>query len=201
MTAVALPDIDLARLRSALEGVDLARLDPRQLDLRALRAAVERAEPSGVDLHRLRDSLGRLDRPDLEALGLARLRSALDELDLPRVDLPRVDLPRVDLPRVDLPRVDLPRVDLPRVDLPDLERIGRDLGSRLRRDQDMRVDVPSAPIVVGLAALVGGLLIGVGLAWLLHPRYGRRRRARVLAGLRGVRRRVLGSRPPARPVL
>lgn len=63
MTAVSMPDLDLSRLRSAVDRLDLSAVDLPHLDL---------------DL----DSARR---------DLARFRSAVEDIDLPVIDLPDLD--------------------------------------------------------------------------------------------------------------
>jgi hypothetical protein len=177
MTAVALPDLDLTRFRSALDDLDLPWLDPRHLDLAPLRAALERldladVDPRHLDLAPLRAALERLDLADVDPrhLDLARIRAAFEELDLTHVDLPHVDLPTVDRVSAEL----------------------RELFPGRRRRGFLWS--PGAPVAVGIAALLGGMLVGGALAWLFHPGKGPERRAAVRRRLGRLKRRVLGTR-------
>ena len=149
MTAVALPELDLTRLRHAVERLDLPNVDLPRLDL---------------------------DRLDLEGArrDLGRMRSSLGN------DIAKFEL---DVPRVDLPHLDLPHVDLPHVNLPDLDQL---LG-RKRRSPG-----PSGGVLVGVVALLAGLVAGAVLAYFLNPSKGARRRRSARRRLGRIKRRVLG---------
>ena len=138
-----------------------------------------------IDLARIRSALERLELPemDLRQLDLSDLDSLRRELGrrLPDVDLQRV-LADLDLDRLELPRFDLPKVDLN--DLPDLDTL---FGRRKPASA-----VGSGGIVLGLAALLGGLALGGLLAFLLHPEKGPKRRRQLRRRLGRVKRRLLG---------
>jgi hypothetical protein len=146
MTAVALPELDLARVR----------------------AAVERFEVSGREL------------PHMD---LDRLRAAVEDIDLPHMDLDRL---RAAVEDIDLSNLDLDRLDLPHVTLPDLHLAG--LLERSRRSPWFS----ASSILVGGAALLGGLALGGLLAFFLHPTKGARRRKKARRRSGRVVRRVRG---------
>jgi len=158
MTAVTLPEIDLARLRAAIERLDLPTVDLPWLDL-------ER-----IDLDGARRDLGP---------AISRLRSALED------EVGQLDLSRLDLSRLDLSRLDLPGVDLPNVDLPSLDR----LFGRRRKPEPW---ITPGSVSVALLALLGGLALGSVVAFFLNPAKGAQRRRALRRRLGRVKRRVLG---------
>ncbi len=142
MTAVALP-IDLARLRDAVERLDLPGLDLRSLDVRTI------------------------DRGDLEALRRDLTRRVADisiQADIQRL----ID---------DVDR----SVDLP--------AIGRILGGRRPGGMPR---ISGGTLFVGSVALLGGLALGGMVAFFLHPSKGPRRRRAAFRRLGRVKRRLLG---------
>lgn len=172
MTAVTLPEIDLARLRAAVERLDLPSVDLPWIDL------------DRIDLEGARRDLGP---------AIARLRGALEEelgqLDLSRLDK-RLDLSRLDLSKLELPAIDLPRIDLPILvdkpgDLPSLD----DLLGRRRKPEPW---LNPGSVGVAALALLGGLALGGLVAFFLNPSKGARRRKAVRRRLGRLKRRVLG---------
>ncbi|MFN8623268.1 MAG: hypothetical protein U0869_21225 [Chloroflexota bacterium] len=168
MTAVTLPEIDLARLRAAVERLDLPTVDLPWLDL-------ERIDLEGA-------------RRDLRPV-IARLRSALEDevgqLDLSKLDRARLDLSKVDLARIDLPAFDLPAFDLPDVSLPSIDAL---LGRR-RRPEPW---ITPGSVSVALLAMLGGLAAGAVVAFYLNPAKGAQRRRALRRRLGRAKRRLLG---------
>ena len=141
MTAVAIP-IDLARIREAVERLDLPDVDMRGLDL--------------SDLDALRHDLTR------------RLTDAGLQRDLQRL----------------LKEVDLPAFDLPSLDLPDLDAL-------FGRKRPGVFSVTGGSLFVGTLALLGGIALGGLVAFFLHPSKGQRRRKANRTRLGRVKRRLL----------
>jgi hypothetical protein len=127
-------------------------------------------------------------------IALARIRGAVERVDLPAIDLRHLDAPDLEGLRRDVGRLvadvdvqkDLQRIigdlDLPAVDLPDLDTL---FGRR-------RAGVGTGTIAVGGLALLGGLAMGVLVAFFLHPAKGPKRRRQLRKRLGRVKRRLLG---------
>lgn len=139
MTAVAIP-IDLARIRDAVERLDLPAIDLR--DLRNLDRG---------DLEQLRRDVSRLVGDSDVQRELQRL---LNDIDLPTIDLPGLD----------------------------------DLFGRRRKPSL----VTGGSVAVGTVALLGGLALGGVIAFFLHPSKGQKRRRKLRRRLGRVKQRLLG---------
>lgn len=131
-------------------------------------------------------------------IDLARIRGAVDRLDLPAIDLRNLDRSdlgdlRHDIVRMvgdtdlqkDLQRLmgDLDLPALPAIDLPDLD----DLFGRRKPGL-----LSGGSIVVGGLALLGGIAMGGLIAFFLHPSKGQKRRRQLRRRLGRVKRRLLG---------
>jgi hypothetical protein len=129
-------------------------------------------------------------------IDLARIRDAVERLDLPEVDLRGLDLSDLESLRRDLARRlddaglqrDLQRllkdIDLPAIDLPDLDAL-------FGRKRPGVFSVTGGSLFVGTLAMLGGLALGGLVAFFLHPSKGQRRRKAVRKRLGRVKRRLL----------
>jgi hypothetical protein len=129
-------------------------------------------------------------------IDLARIRDAVERLDLPEVDLRGLDLSDLEALRRDLARRlddaglqrDLQRllkdIDLPNLDLPDLDAL-------FGRKRPGVFSVTGGSLFVGTLAMLGGLALGGLVAFFLHPSKGQRRRKAVRKRLGRVKRRLL----------
>lgn len=129
-------------------------------------------------------------------IDLARIRDAVERLDLPEVDLRGLDLSDLETLRRDLARrfgeagqqLDLQRllrdIDLPEFDLPDLDAL-------FGRRRPGVFSVTGGSLFVGTLALLGGIAMGGLVAFFLHPSKGQRRRKAVRKRLGRAKRRLL----------
>lgn len=129
-------------------------------------------------------------------IDLARIRDAVERLDLPEVDLRGLDLSDLEALRHDLARRfsdaglqrDLQRllrdVDLPDFDLPDLDAL-------FGRKRPGVFSVTGGSLFVGTIAMLGGIALGGMVAFFLHPSKGQRRRKALRKRLGRVKRRLL----------
>lgn len=130
-------------------------------------------------------------------IDLARIREAVERLDLPDVDLRGLDLSDLDSLRRDMTRRltdaglqrDLQRllrdIDLPDIDLPDLDAL---FG---RKKRPGVFSVTGGSLFVGTLAMLGGLALGGLVAFFLHPSKGLKRRRQLRKRLGRVKRRLL----------
>ncbi len=132
-------------------------------------------------------------------LDLARIRGAVERLDLPQIDLRNLDRSDLEHLRHDVGRIvadvdlqkdlqrlvgDLDLPALPQIDLPDLDQLfGRRKAPGL---------LSGGSVFVGVVALLGGLALGGLIAFFLHPSKGDKRRRKLRRRLGRVKRRLLG---------